>query len=282
MRGLCWFVDPEKIPQTFVYHCQVVRNAFTPPDLSNEEYFLPKDTKLHANVGKVGHFQDGNGSYTWEKLWSMMKEGKNVYGSFGTGTSNGGIDFGSDCMNNSIYSRSIMKMRNEFLPDGMFKKQEYPGHLIFGCSEEMKVSSNWHNAIDANLLFQLHGNKEWYTLENLPEDFAPYTVYSHSNGVTSKVSRLKKGEPDLDRLSEIFPQAAHITLQPGDMLINPPFSWHAIKVDQFAVSLSLRGDKEDVLSWIAYRYFDGNIDHPMLLCFSHFFYKYTYTNVKVR
>ena len=22
-------------------------------------------------------------------------------------------------------------------------RQEYPGHLIFGCSEEMKVSSNW-------------------------------------------------------------------------------------------------------------------------------------------
>ena len=106
-------------------------------------------------------------------------------------------------------------------------------------------------------------------------------MYSHSNGVTSRVSRLKH-EPDVDRLSEIFPQAAHITLRPGDMLINPPFSWHAIKVDQFAVSLSLRGDKEDVLSWIAYRYFNGNIDHPMLLCFSHFFYKYTYTNVKVR
>ena len=101
----------------------VVRNAFTPPDLSDEEFFLPKGTKLHANVGEVGHFQDGNGSYTWEKLWSMMKEGKNVYGSFGTGTSNGGIDFGNDCMNNSVYSRSILRMRDRFLPEGMFKKQ---------------------------------------------------------------------------------------------------------------------------------------------------------------
>ena len=35
----------------------VVRNAFTPPDLTKEQYFLPRDTKLYANVGQVGHFQ---------------------------------------------------------------------------------------------------------------------------------------------------------------------------------------------------------------------------------
>ena len=260
----------------------VVRGLFTPPKLDSLEsceYFLPKKTKLFANVGKVGHFQDGNGSYTWEKLWSIMKSGRNVYGSFGTGTSNGGVDLGSTCMNNSIFSRSIMKMRGDFLPDGMFKKQEYPGHLIFGCSEEMKVSSNWHNAIDANLLFQLYGNKEWYTCENLPEEFTPFTVYSHANSVTSAKSKFRT-EPNQAKLLDIFPQAAHLTLQPGDMLINPPFSWHAIKVDQMSISLSLRGDKEDVISWLAHRYFDGNIDHPMLLSFSHFFYKYHYTNLQ--
>lgn len=152
----------------------------------------------------------------------------------------------------------------------------FVGHLIFGCSTQMKTSSNWHNAIDANLLFQLYGNKEWYTCENLPEGFTPYTVYSHANGVTSEKAKYR-AEPNVSMLSNIFPQSAHITLQPGDMLINPPFSWHAIKVDQMAISLSLRGDKEDVISWLAYRYFDGNIDHPMLLSFSHFFYAYSYT-----
>ena len=105
----------------------VVRNAFTPPDLSKESYFLPESTKLHANVGQVGHFQDGNGSYTWQELWKLMKEGRNVYGSYGTGTSNGGVDLGTDCMNNSVYAKSILALKDQYLPDGMFKNNEYPG-----------------------------------------------------------------------------------------------------------------------------------------------------------
>lgn len=36
----------------------MIKNAFTPPDLSGtdvdkSEFFLPKNTKLHANVGQV-------------------------------------------------------------------------------------------------------------------------------------------------------------------------------------------------------------------------------------
>lgn len=107
----------------------VVRNAFTPPDLSKESYFLPESTKLHANVGQVGHFQDGNGSYTWQELWKLMKEGRNVYGSYGSGTSNGGVDLGCDCMNNSIFSKSILALKDKYIPEGMFKKNEYPGTL---------------------------------------------------------------------------------------------------------------------------------------------------------
>ena len=82
------------------------------------------------------------------------------------------------------------------------------------------------------------------------------------------------------KLNDIFENCAHVTLQPGDMLINPPFSWHAIKVDQMSISLSLRGDKEDVVSWLACRYFGGNLDHPLLLTFSSFFMEYNYMKLK--
>lgn len=271
-----------------------------------------------------------------------MKDGKNVYGSFGTGTSNGGMDYGTKCLNANPFTISILNLREKFMPEyvhtpfsshaprthsngsiatfpfdicrdvrrhsrqrqrqrpfvpldhshahtsvrthtfgcrGMGKKNDYPGHVIFGCSNKMKVSSNWHNAIDANLLFQLYGNKEWYTCEKLPEGFAPYQVAAHAFGVVTedvKLAETFNNHKVQRKLNDIFPQSAHLTLQPGDMLINPPFSWHAIKVDQMSISLSLRGDKEDVISWLAYRYFDGNVDHPLMLCFSYFFHEYRY------
>ena len=49
------------------------------------------------------------------------------------------------------------------------------------------TTSNNSNAIDANLLFQLYGNKEWYTCENLPEGFAPLQVANHANSVVPEV-----------------------------------------------------------------------------------------------
>lgn len=90
-----------------------------------------------------------------------MKEGKNVYGSYGTATSNGGVDYNSECLNKNSFTNSINNMREKYMPEGMGKNNDYPGHVIFGCSDKLKVSSNWHNAIDANLLFQLYGKKEW-------------------------------------------------------------------------------------------------------------------------
>lgn len=78
-------------------------------------------------------------------------------------------------------------------------------------------------------------------------------MVTHANAVVPDDLRLKESAstPRLESkvtraLSEVFPQAAHVTLEAGDMLINPPFSWHAIKVDQMSISLSLRGDKQDV------------------------------------
>merc|ERR1711907_242705 len=181
----------------------VVRGLFTPPPLDTLEsceYFLPKNTKVFANVGQIGHFQDGNGKFTWSDIWKDMKEGKNVYGSFGTGTSNGGMDYGNKCLNANPFTQSILNLREKFMPSGMGKKNDYPGHVIFGCSNKMKVSSNWHNAIDANLLFQLYGNKEWYTCENLPEGFAPLQVANHANSVVPEEDKLNM-KPNITRVT---------------------------------------------------------------------------------
>ena len=122
------------------------------------------------------------------------------------------------------------------------------------------------NVLNYFLVFDRCGTKEWFTIKHLPDGFKPYTLNSYANTVNSKEWTCE---------SDLFLIAAHVTLQPGDMLIIPPYSWHAIKQKEMSMTLSLKGDKEDVISWLAYRYFDGNVDHPMLLSFSHYFYNYT-------
>jgi hypothetical protein len=224
-------------------------------------------------VGKIGHFQEGNQEAAWSELWSAMESGKEVYGSYGTGTRNYRLAF----------VESILRFKRRLLGGQLFCGNDYPGHVIFGSCNRLKTSSDWHCAIDANLLFQLHGQKEWFTLEHLPASFSPKSATWHAHSVDRQLfysdPRFDPTEPievPSDVSEKLFREASHITLTPGDLLINPPFSWHAIKIDQFSISLSLRGDREDVCAWVGHRYFEGRMDDPMFLCFAYLFMRYGY------
>ncbi len=241
----------------------VVRNAFTPPAIE-PSLFLPPDRALYADVGKVGEFRDFNGLYPWSTIWSRMEAGEDVYGSFGTGTPN--LD--------EVTVGVIRALKRRILPAGTFAGHENPGHVIFGSTRTRQTTTGWHNAVDANLLFQLHGTKELYSIERLPPPFHPvgigaYTYLVERDGPGPAAAR---GEGE-ERLFEV---AASFTLGPGDMLINTPYSWHAVRIDGFNVSLSLRGDRADVMAWLAFRYFDGDIDHPLLASFANLFEAVTY------
>jgi len=253
----------------------VVRNAFDIPSCTCESFLRPNDV-VFASKGNIAHFQAGNGKYPWGQLWDDMNNGYKVYGSFGVGTENFGHTF----------SRTILDWKSKLLPADMFAKNEYSGHLIFGACDELQTSSPWHNAVDANLLFQLHGEKHWYTMEQLPEGFQPLPVTTHANTVINE--KAEENVACLDKNIEyyktahdtkLFESGTKIVLRPGDMLINPPFSWHAIKIDQFSISLSLRGDREDVCYWIGQKYFNGQLNNPLFLTFSYLFNAYSYVDI---
>ncbi|MEM7156940.1 MAG: hypothetical protein AAF799_29080 [Myxococcota bacterium] len=238
----------------------VVRNAFTPPSF-DASTFLPADRLLKADLGRVGEFRDFNGEFSWSKLWSSMNAGQDVYGSFGTGTPN--IDEQTVDV--------IRRLKRQVLPADVYADDQNPGHIIFGSSTQRQTTTGWHNAIDANLLFQLHGRKGWYSIERLPESFVPVAI----SNFTYLVRRDREGaslavEHDDDE-RELQDLAAQVVLEAGDMLINTPYSWHSVWIDGFSLSLSLRGDRADVMAWLAYRYFDGNIDDPMLATFGSLF-----------
>lgn len=242
----------------------VVRNAFTPPKLE-PSLFLAADRNVYADVGKVGEFRDFNGLYPWSHVWSRMEAGDDVYGSFGTGTPN--LD--------EVTVGSIRALKRRILPAETFAGHENPGHVIFGSSRTRQTTTGWHNAVDANLLFQLHGTKHLSSIERLPPTFHPVGIGAY----TYLVERDRPGAaPAYDDEAEahLFEISACFTLGPGDMLINPPYSWHAVEIDGFNISLSLRGDRADVMAWLAFRYFDADIDHPLLASFANLFEVVTY------
>ena len=243
----------------------VVRNAFVPPKF-DASTFLPADRVLKADLGRVGEFRDFNGEYPWSKLWSALTAGENVYGSFGTGTPN------IDAQTVDV----IRRLKRQVLPAEVYADDQNPGHVIFGSSTQKHTTTGWHNAIDANLLFQLHGRKGWYSIERLPDSFVPVAISNFTYLVRrdhEDASLVVEHDEDERELQDL---AAHVVLEAGDMLINTPYSWHSVWIDGFNLSLSLRGDRADVMAWLAYRYFGGNIDDPMLATFGSLFDTVTY------
>ena len=249
----------------------VVKNAFT-NDRGCRFDYLADDVKIAAKYGQLGGFNEHDKAhFAWSAVREMLEHrSSKIYGSFGYGTGN----------HRKAHKRSIKAMKRRLAPN-IFKGNTYPGHLIFGSTNETEVSTSWHNAIDANLLFQLCGTKEWWTMETLPPGKFPLQVTKLANGVVKQQGVIKSSffellhddslhhneewTPDLDRA------ATHFPIEPGDLLINPPFSWHAIKINQTSVSLSLRGDANDVIVWLSGKYFDGDINNPFLASFAAYF-----------
>lgn len=92
-----------------------------------------------------------------------------------------------------------------------------------------------HNAHADNLFVQVYGEKEWVLY---PNDFMPIIDPPSTTSGTHRVApkRGKYGQP-FDPFKpdyEDYPMFKHIdgyhvVLQPGDILYNPPYMWHAVK-----------------------------------------------------
>ncbi len=99
---------------------------------------------------------------------------------------------------------------------------ELSGHMFFGYSTQQygeprngAVGSDWHMFPTLNMFVMVAGKKKWSTRPpELGEQFREYDkLFSTSSG---------REAPGLDFESDV------IYLEPGDVLVNPPFEWHKV------------------------------------------------------
>jgi hypothetical protein len=91
-----------------------------------------------------------------------------------------------------------------------------------------------HNANAPNIFVQAYGVKEWIIYSHY---YAPIVDPSPINSAYREApAKMKEGpfnpfEPDFNTKYKLFKYADgyKVTLQPGDVLWNPPYYWHAVK-----------------------------------------------------
>jgi hypothetical protein len=166
----------------------VVRNAFN-NTLGCDFDYLDDDVQLKTKFGYLGGFNERDkAAFPWRRVReTLQSKSEKIYGSFGYGTGN----------YEPVHKAALRAIKARIVPD-LFTELEYPGHVIFGSTNETEVSTSWHNAIDANLLFQLCGQKLWYTMEKLPEGQYPAAWKSTAGLSPPNFSTLELGHIDVD------------------------------------------------------------------------------------
>ena len=158
----------------------VVRGAFDNSMGCTFDY-LDDSVALKTKFGYLGGFNERDKTaFKWQVVRETLEtQSQKIYGSFGYGTGN----------YEDVHKESIRRIKAAIVPE-LFSGLEYPGHMIFGSTNETEVSTSWHNAIDANLLFQLCGRKMWYTMEKLPPGRYPVQVAPRAPGAPTPPSLL--------------------------------------------------------------------------------------------
>lgn len=120
-----------------------------------------------------------------------------------------------EMINNDITAR--------MMPDGLDNPAFFT-QMFMGLSS---TGTTVHCAIGVNIFRQIAGRKKWYFL---PPSQTPYVypkLYTNGYSATSKtIQDSHKGQltPWFNKLERYT-----TTLEPGDLLINPPWWWHAVE-----------------------------------------------------
>ncbi len=99
-------------------------------------------------------------------------------------------------------------------------------HLFIGGS---RTGTNFHCANNLNIFFNVHGEKEWFFVHP-KHTFWMYGLLHKTGGYGD--SPVDHRRPAAEQ-RETFPLYEHVPvysarLEPGDVLINPPWWWHAV------------------------------------------------------
>ncbi len=115
----------------------------------------------------------------------------------------------------------------------------------FGCQLFMggaKTGTSWHHASGWNFFFNVYGEKRWFMAHPALTPWIYGRMHSSGSLGLTDVDHNKSAEEQLDQ----FPLYRHvpvydILLKPGDVLVVPPWWWHAItNISDATVAVSTR------------------------------------------
>lgn len=99
-------------------------------------------------------------------------------------------------------------------------------HLFIGGS---KTGTAFHCANNLNVFFNIYGQKDWFFVHPKHAFWMYGILQEHGGAAESKVDHNRPGSEQTSKFP-LFEQVPVYTarLSPGDVLINPPWWWHAI------------------------------------------------------
>ncbi|MEM7530535.1 MAG: cupin-like domain-containing protein [Chloroflexota bacterium] len=130
------------------------------------------------------------------------------------------------------------------LPIKQFMEYVAPANL-FGCQLFMggaKTGTSWHHASGWNFFFNVYGEKQWFMAHPTMTPWIYGRMHPSGSAGMTKVDHNKPARAQIAK----FPLYRHvpvysIVLQPGDVLVVPPWWWHAItNISSATIAVSTR------------------------------------------
>ena len=105
------------------------------------------------------------------------------------------------------------------------------------------TGSSLHCAVGGNFFFNIYGHKRWLLID---PKYTPYLSSTPAHDFSFVIS----GE-DAENPSELLQKIPRyeIVLEPGDVLFNPPWWWHAVHNEDFTIACAVRDHTCYSQSW---------------------------------
>lgn len=134
---------------------------------------------------------------------------------------------------------------NTQTPEGQKPAGFYFGQLFMGLFPALGVT--YHCANYNNLFFQIYGRKTWTFVDPSNSWFVYPTFRSMMRDSISRITwHATHAENSAEIIAKHFPLFRYapkykFTLEPGDMLVNPPWNWHMVEnVDTESIGVATR------------------------------------------
>jgi len=105
------------------------------------------------------------------------------------------------------------------------RRRAYCAQLFIGARRSLGLY--FHCANNWNVFTMLHGRKRW-TLVHPAHSYFMYPIVSKASAYVASIIHHAEGPPGADDLYRFCPRY-EVVLEPGDVLVNPPWWWHQVE-----------------------------------------------------